>query len=388
MPKPGTITSYEEAFARMLKVPHAYGFFKGRVALYAILKALGAGKGDYVVFPGFTCIMVPNAAIYLGARPVYVDIEPATFNMDPDRLERALAGMDAAAVRRVRAIVIQHTFGVPADMLAVKDIAQRYGIPVVEDCAHSLGSKLGGRLTGTMGDAAFFSSQWSKPYSTGLGGIAVTSDPALGAKLRAIQEGFGMPGAFESAVLAFQVRLHRSFFSPKIYWSAVKALHMLSAAGIFIGSSSKKEYTDSPPLDYEKTIGERQSAAGLVALVSIGKDIVHRKEVANFYRDELTQTKPAFTPPSGTEPVLLRYPVLVRDKDAVLAEARRKSVEVGSWFESVLHPSRDGLESAGYIRGSCPVGERTARRIVNLPTHPRVCREEAIRSLSLVKRHV
>jgi perosamine synthetase len=383
-----SITRYEKAFAEMLGVSHAFSFYKGRVALYAILKALRVSEGDTVIFPGFTCIMVPNAAIYLGARPVYVDIEPESFNMDPVKLEAAIGGMSAAAIKRVKAIVVQHTFGIPADMDSVSAIADRYGIPVVEDCAHSIGSRYKGRLTGLMGVASFFSSQWSKPYSTGLGGMAATDSRIFGEKLRTIQKSFQSPGTFESALLSFQVSLHRHLFSPKLYWKSMTALRALSSAGLFIGSSSKEEHEGMMPDGYEKTMDEDQAGNGLVSLGSIEKDMAHRRSMAGFYASELAGIKNPVRVAEGSEPVFLRYPVLVDDKDAVLKEARLRSAEVGSWFETVLHPATKNLEQAGYIKGSCPVGEEVARSIVNLPTHPRVSIDDAKKSLSVVLRHL
>ncbi len=375
---------YEEAFAKMLGVPHAYSFYKGRVALYAILKSLGVAEGDAVIFPGFTCIMVPNAAIYLGARPVYVDIYRDNFNIDPVKLDALLKNMCAREIRRVKAIIVQHTFGIPADMDAISGIAGKYGIALVEDCAHSLGSRYKGRLTGRIGVASFFSSQWSKPYSTGLGGMALTADQAIGERLGIIRESFRMPGAFESALLSFQIGLHRRFFSPRLYWKSMKGLRMLSAAGLFIGSSSNEEHNGDMPDEYEKRMGGYQAEAGLAALGSIEDDIEHRRRIAEFYSSELGSGKAGVRIPEGSEPVFLRYPVLVNDKDAVLKEARNRKAEVGSWFETVLHPAKNNLERAGYIKGTCPVGEETARLVVNLPTHPRVRMRDAERSLSII----
>jgi len=383
MPEPYQLSRYEEAFAKALGMPYAYGFYKGRVALYAILRALGVSPGDIVIFPGFTCIMVPNAALYLGARPVYVDIDPATYNMDPARLKDALSSMSASEMKRVKAVVVQHTFGIPADMDAIAGLANDLGVPVVEDCAHSLGSKLGGRLTGTMGTASFFSSQWSKPYSTGLGGMAATADAALAQKLGALQGEFARPGGLKDGLLGFQVRLHRRLFSARMYWTAVRALRMLSAAGLFIGSSSRDEYGEGRPAGYEKVMGEAQAQAGLDALAGVRRDIAHRRKVSEFYTAELGKKGLKLGLPRGSDPVLLRYPVVVKDKDAALSEAKHRSAELGSWFETVLHPSRKDLGRAGYVPGSCPAGEEAAKKTVNLPTHPRVGQDDAKRSLSV-----
>ena len=152
------LEQYQHAFAAALGVGHAYGFWKGRVALYAILKALGIGEGDEVILPGYTCVMAVNPILYLGARPVFVDIDPQTFNIDPGRIEEKLTP-------RSRLIIAQHTYGYPADLRAIRDLSRRKGIPFIEDCCLALGSRVDGGLTGTFGAAAYFSFQWNKPYT-------------------------------------------------------------------------------------------------------------------------------------------------------------------------------------------------------------------------------
>ncbi|MFN6946977.1 MAG: DegT/DnrJ/EryC1/StrS family aminotransferase, partial [Cytophagaceae bacterium] len=113
-------------------------------------------QGDEVILPGFTCIVVPNAIIYLGAKPVYVDINSETFNIDPQLIEENIT-------EKTKAIIAQHTFGIPADMDKILHIANKHNLFVIEDSCHALGSKYKGKYVGSFGDAAFFSSQWSKP---------------------------------------------------------------------------------------------------------------------------------------------------------------------------------------------------------------------------------
>ena len=147
-------------------------FFKGRVALYAILKSMGITTGDEIILPGFTCVVVANAILYLGARPVYVDIDPSTYNIDAEKIGEKITD-------KTKAIIAQHTFGIPADMNKITAIAKENSLYVIEDSCHAVGSRYMGREVGTFGDAAFFSSQWSKPLTTGLGGWAVINNGLL-----------------------------------------------------------------------------------------------------------------------------------------------------------------------------------------------------------------
>ena len=129
---------YGQRFAAMLGADHAFGFWKGRVAWYAILRALGVGADDEVILPGYTCVMDVNPIMYVGARPVYADIEPVTYNLDPGLLEGLITP-------RTRAIVAQHTYGYPAALDPILTIAKKHGVPVVEDCCLALGARYRGR---------------------------------------------------------------------------------------------------------------------------------------------------------------------------------------------------------------------------------------------------
>ncbi len=144
-----TICEYEAAFSNWFNAKRAFSFWRGRVALYAILKAMGIGPGDEVIVPGYSCVMAVSPVVYLGAKPVFVDIESETFNMDVGQIESKITP-------RTQLIIAQHTYGYPADMEANLAIAERNGLEVSEDCCLSVGSRYKGKLTGTFAQSAFF----------------------------------------------------------------------------------------------------------------------------------------------------------------------------------------------------------------------------------------
>ena len=117
---------------------------------------MGVTKGDEVVLPGYTCVMNVNPIKYVGAKPIYVDIEPATFNINVSLLQEKITP-------RAKVIIAQHTYGYPCDMDAIMKIAEKNGIPVIEDCCLALGSRYRGQAMGTFGKAAYFSFQWTSP---------------------------------------------------------------------------------------------------------------------------------------------------------------------------------------------------------------------------------
>ena len=174
------IRSYEDSFAAAAGCAHAYSFASGRMGLYAILEALGVTDGDEVVIPAFTCVVVPNAILYRGAVPVYVDIDPRAFNID-------VAKAEAAITSKTKALYAQHTFGNICDVEALRSLAKKHGLYLIEDSAHALGLEYNGRKVGSLGDVSFFSTDHSKYISTGLGGMVTTNDSRLAAKIAEIQ---------------------------------------------------------------------------------------------------------------------------------------------------------------------------------------------------------
>jgi perosamine synthetase len=169
---------FEKKVTGLLGVRYAFTFSAGRMALYAILEALDIGDGDEVIIPGYTCVVVPAAIIYAGAKPVYVDISDEDHNIDVTKIEAKITG-------RTRAIIAQHTYGNPCNVGAIRQLCHRYNLALIEDCAHTLGTFTEeGNMLGTMGDAAFFSTDHTKFISTSVGGIVTTNDEAIGQKLK------------------------------------------------------------------------------------------------------------------------------------------------------------------------------------------------------------
>jgi len=230
----------EQQIAQLCQARFGIGCASGSDALLLALMALDVRPGDEVLVPSFTFFATASAVWRLGAKPVFVDIEPVTFNIDPSQIESKITP-------RTKAIVAQHTYGYPAAMDAIVDIANRKGLPLVEDCCLALGSKFDGRLCGTFGLAAYFSSQWNKPYTTGLGGMAVTSDADLAGRIRALVDRECVrPGFSEVAMLAAQLAVHRALVYPRTTALAQNLFRFLTRAGLVVGSSSTDELQPTP----------------------------------------------------------------------------------------------------------------------------------------------
>ena len=156
-----------------------YFYWKGRVALYALLKAMGVGPGDEVIVQGYTCVVVANSIIYLGAKPVYVDIDLSTYNMNIEQMKEKISD-------KTKVIICQNTYGLSRNLEVLEQIAKEKGIYTLEDCTHGFGGYYNGKPNGTSCDASFFSTQWSKPYTTGVGGFCVVHDEKLRERLSGV----------------------------------------------------------------------------------------------------------------------------------------------------------------------------------------------------------
>jgi perosamine synthetase len=186
------VAAFEEEFAAFVGAPHACAASSCTTALHLALHALGVGPGDEVVTVSHSFIATANAVRYCGARPVFVDIDPRTYDIDP-------GGIEAAITPRTRAILPVHQVGLPCDMAAVLAIARRHGLPVVEDAACAIGSELRiggewGRIGRPHGDVACFSFHPRKVLTTGDGGMLTTRDPELDRAFRLLrQHGMSIP---------------------------------------------------------------------------------------------------------------------------------------------------------------------------------------------------
>jgi len=382
MTKESVLSEYQQRFAAWFGCGTAFAFWKGRVALYAILKAAGVGQADEVILPGYTCVMNVNPIKYLGAKPVYVDIEPRTFNINPGLLAKKITG-------RTKAIIAQHTYGYTCDMDAVMDIAGRKGLMVIEDCCLALGSRYKGKLAGTFGKASYFSSQWNKPYTTGLGGMALVNHKALSEKVEElVRNEARWPEFAEVIMLWAQLCAYRMLVYPRTTALVQNVFRRLARRGAVLGSSTQQEFQPVMPADFFKRISPMQARSGLRQLKMLDENVANREAMAQLY-DKLLGEKGWRVrefDKSVMRPVMVRYPVRVTEKAGALAEAAKAGVELGSWFECPLHPKETPMEIYDYKIGMCPEAEKASAQVVNLPLHPRTNKLTIHRTVEFITR--
>lgn len=377
------LTAYKESIAAMLADDaHVTLFWKGRVSLYGILKSLGIGEGHEVIVPGLTCVVVPNAIIYAGAKPVYADVDPGTYTLKPESIWPLITP-------RTKAIIAQNSFGLSADLDPILDQAMSKGIEVIDDCTHGFGGTYKNRPNGSVARVSFFSTQWNKPFSTGIGGFAVTKDGEFARRLEQFEASTIRPSFKDVAMLRALYFARRNLMRESTYWPLLRLYRWLSARNLVIGSSQGEELeTPQMPEDFLKGLSSFQAELGIEALENLGEAIRFRQRVAQEYDTLLSGLgKSIPVRPEYAEHSFLKYAVRVKDRARMMRDADRRRVRLGDWFNSPLHPIESDLSPWGYEKGSCPRAEEAARELVNLPTDPDMSASELERVKKFVSAH-
>ncbi|MDO8727138.1 MAG: aminotransferase class I/II-fold pyridoxal phosphate-dependent enzyme [Candidatus Methanoperedens sp.] len=375
------IRKYEKKFAEYMGVKYAFSFGAGRMAFYSILKAIGIEDGDEVILPGYTCVVVPDAIVYSGAKPIYIDIDPDTLCIDVNKIE-------AKITPRTRVIYAQHTFASFCNMQKILDIAKRHNLKVIEDCAHALGAEYNGKKAGTYGDAAYFTTELSKIISTGMGGMAITDDFELAKKIAQIQKNSQFLDQEIIEKISLQIIIYNILLHPRISFIGKFFLNFFYRYRLNVESTTCDEMNCIMPEKYPVKLSNIQARVGLLQLENIHKNIKHRRKIAQIYR-KLLKDSPVKLYESYDElylPVYIRYNLLVKNRDELKEKFLHNNCDLGEWFNSVIHPKGSSFDNVYYKKGTCPIAEEIVKNNVNLPTHLRVKENDAKRIANIIKR--
>jgi dTDP-4-amino-4,6-dideoxygalactose transaminase len=335
------VKQFERRFEEYVGVRHAVAVNSCTSALHLALHVLGVGPGDEVITTPYTWCSTANVIVHRGARPVFVDVDRATGNLDPARIEPAVT-------KRTRAILPVHLGGRACDMDAIMEIAQRRGLKVIEDAAHALEATWKGRRAGSIGDCGAFSFYATKNVTTAEGGMAVTADAALAERLRTLS----LNGTSADAWKRFQ--------------------------------------PDGPPLvqvveaGYKYNMTDIQAALGLKQLEKVERYLESRERLWRFY-DEALAGLPLIRPApavSGCRHARHLYSLLVDTertpltRDAVREELKKRGIGTGVHYIALhLHPFYQ--REYGYRAGQFPNAEYLSERTFSVPLSPRVTEADA-----------
>ena len=330
------VAAFEKEIAAYLGVGHAIALNSGTDALHLALRALGVGPGDEVITSPFTFVATTEAIGIVGAVPVFVDIDPSTFNIDASLIE-------AAITPRTRAILPIHLYGAPCNLVEIQALAKRHDLAVVEDCAQAIGAEVDGRKVGStsaIGCFSFFPSKNLGAY--GDGGLATTNDANLADRIR-------------------QLRVH---------------------------GGRRKYYHDE--LGVNSRLDEIQAAILRVKLKHLNAWICARRETAARYTDGFRNSEGIVAPieQKGHRHVYHQYTIRVHERDAVKRKLEDAGIQTMVYYPVPLHQQNvhKGLPGA---KASLVHAEKAAREVLSLPMFPeleKVAVERVIRAVESATR--
>lgn len=310
------VAKLEECFASLCGVKHAIATTSGTTALHVALLAHGIGPGDEVITTPFTFIASANSILFTGAKPVFVDIDPETFNIDPVKVEEAITP-------RTKAILPVHLYGYVCDMDALQAIADRHNLAIIEDACQAVGATYQGKVAGSFGTGAF-SLYATKNVMSGEGGMITTNDDAVAEQCRLIRS-HGMKRRYYHEMIGFNFRM-----------------------------------------------SDLHAAIGLAQVDRLAEFTEKRKKNAAYLNENI---KSVITPKvkPGYGHVWHQYTVRVdgsRDRDAAVKQLSEAGVGTGIFYPVPAHQQQYMRELIGVVR--LPVAEKLATEVISLPVHPQL----------------
>lgn len=341
---------FEKDFAAYCGVTHARAVSNGTAALFLSLLAVGVKPGDRVLTTPLTWIATAAAAVTLGADVDFVDIDPVTYNLDPQKLAEKVTA-------KTKAVIPVHLYGQCCDMDPILELAKQHGFVVIEDACHALGATYAGRKAGAMGMTGCFSFHEQKNISTlGEGGMVITNDPAV----------------FE------RVALYRSHCA-RVYGKSTKYCQIDESK---FPMGKRFWWQDFDDAGYNFRMTDIQAAIGSIQLKKLDALNQRRIEKAAYLTAGL-QDIPGLTLPQtapGCTHVFHLYPMQVDPKiygmskeDFIHAMFHEKGIKVGAHYNPLTWSQ--AFQKRGFKRGQFPVAESIAERLVTLPLHPRLTQE-------------
>lgn len=334
------VEKFESEIASYLGSEYALVLNSGTSALHALLLAYEIGPGDEVIVPSFTFIATANAPLFVGAKPVFADIEEETFGLDPKDVEEKITD-------KTKAIITVHYGGCPSKVFELKKIAKKYDLILIEDAAESFGASVNGVPTGTIGDSGILSFCQNKVITTGEGGAIVTNDKEIYEKVKLIRS------------------------------------HGRAESGDYFSQESMFEYVT---LGYNWRMSNLTATLGLSQIEKADKIINLRRRQAHYYNEKLKEVEEikTFTPPEGYNHVYQLYSVLAPKRDELIDFLGKSGVSSKIYFNPV-HLSPFYRETLKYSV-ELHVTESVSSKTITLPMFPDISNEEIDYVVSAIKK--
>jgi perosamine synthetase len=374
----------EEKFAEFIgeKKENVFAFNSGRSCLMAILSSLEK-KGE-VLLQSFTCNAASNPIIWSKLKPVYVDCKEDSFNIDINDLKRKINSNS-------RVVMVQHTFGLPAEMDKIVEICHEHNLILIEDCAHSLGAKYKGKKVGTFGDAVFFSFSRDKIISSVYGGMVTIKNKEMMEKVKSFYNKTNFPSKFWILQQLLHPILMNCLIIPTYSFFGKYFLILLQYSHIFSKAVHWKEKRGLKPSYFPKRMPNALAILALNQFGKISRFNRHRKEIANFYRQSFEKEilkKEKFQLPLDSDQVYLRFSLKHPQAHNIIKKSWKENILLGDWYTTPIAPHDTRLEKVGYKKGSCPKAEKLSKQTFNLPTHINISEKKAEKIMDFIKKTV
>ena len=324
------VTEFESRFSNYLGCRYAICTSNGTTALHAALLSAGIGQGELVITTPFSFIATANAILYVGAKPLFADIDEESFNINPDKIEEIIC----SSKEKVKALVIVHLFGNPCQMDRIVDICKKYDILLIEDCAQAHGAEYNGKKVGTFGKVSIFSFYPTKNITCGEGGIIVTNDE-------------------------------------EIYFRAKR----------IINHGQEKQYNHTM-LGYNYRMTNIAAAIGIEQLKKLNRFNAKRIENAKYYDNEVLKSK--YILPETFENckhVYNQYTLKCKyNREKLIGKLREENIGYGIYYPLTI-PSQPLYKSLG-IKADCPAAERMTDEVISIPVHPSLSQDDLVKIVS------
>ncbi len=348
----------------------AHLFGSGREALLAILRSLTLKKDEEVIVQGYTCVVVPNAVIAAGMTPIYADIEQDTLNLDLNEVERLITP-------QTRAIICQHTFGIPAYAKRLRDLCDRHSLILIEDCAHVMPDAKGPGEVGKFGDVLFFSFGRDKAVSGVSGGAVLCRNREICRDIKKMQD---------DAEALSMWKIKRLLQYPVLY-AIAKPFYGIGFGKGFLSLCAKVRLLVPIVTKAEKhgqmdaTLHRMPNACAILALQQF-KNLQaindHRRTLTSFYFEE--GTRRGWKLLLGVKPdlPLQKFPLFTEGAEKIRQALKKRNIHLhDGWTGCVICPPGTDMDTTGYKDGEDPDAEFVGQSILNLPTHPDTSLEQA-----------
>lgn len=326
------VAAFEDEFATYVHAPHGVATTNGTTALQAALEAMGVGPGDEVVVPAFTFIATANAVLYTGAKPVFADVDPERFTLDPDAAAAAVTG-------RTKALLPVHLYGQMADMHGIQRVADAHGLQILCDAAQAHGAALDGKPVGEWGDAQTWSFYPTKNMSSIEGGMVTTGDEEIAARVRSIAN----HGRADASLGQYGHDRRGSNFR----------------------------------------LSDVHAAVGRVQLGHLPEWIARRQEIAARYDAAFSDLQHIAPPPvaDGCAHAYHQYTLRAADRDAAIAGLKERGVGAAVYYPHALYDYPHLRE----FRQDCPEADRLAKTVLSIPVHPALSDEDVAAVVEAVR---